>query len=84
MKVMFRILTVLGGITSLAAAAPACAAPVSSTGLALVPSHGAIVEVYYYQGHHYPYRYKGRYYNYYWNHRYYMHRERRNGSWHYY
>ena len=84
MKTMFRGLTVLGGVASLAVAAPAGAAPVTGAGLAPVPSHGAIVDAYYYHGRHYPYRYNGRYYNYHWNHHYYMHRERRDGHWHYY
>ncbi|MDE2580138.1 MAG: hypothetical protein KGL52_00735 [Rhodospirillales bacterium] len=83
MKPRALSLMALACAATLAGAATAVAAPVIGADVAPVPQR-AVIDAYYYHGRHYPYRYKGHYYNYYWNHHYYMHREHRNGHWHYY
>ena len=77
---------VIAGLLSVSAGQVATAVPASTAPFAAMasPQRSAIEPVYYYRGHHYPYRYHGHYYRYHYHGRYYLHRSHRNGHWHYY
>lgn len=77
---------VIAGVLSASAGQVAIAVPVSTAPFRVIasPQRSLNEPVYYYHGHHYPYRYHGHYYRYRYHGRYYLHRSYRNGHWRYY
>ena len=74
-RLMLPSMLVVAGSLSVPVGQKATAAPVTTAVQQAIAGNGLMQDVYYYRGHHYPYRHGGHYYN----HRYYQ-----NGRWRYY